>query len=536
MAEKKTELSIVLRTVDKATAKLREIGEKLDKLTKPIRNFGEAFDKVREKSGLDDVIDGFGGVGDALGGLLMKAGMVVGVLAAATAGVLSLVGSFDDLGDKAEALGVGVDWLAQMRYAAERSGVEVQNLDGALRTMAVGVGAAKAGTGKLAGFLKLVSPELLKQVKAAKSNEEAFDLLANAMSKIEDPAKKVAFAQKVFGDASMATLASKGAAGVKELRDRYLDLAGSQEGAAGAAGQTDDALKDLHAATDGVKAAIVEGLAPALTEIIKKISEWLKGHRGDVKEWAAEIGKKLPAAFDKLVDAVKGAIDFLTPFFDSTTKIKIAIGLLVAVIVGPLIASIISLGVTIMATPVGWILAAFAALAVAIYEIYKHWDGIADWFKGQWQEIKDIFWGFLSWVGDVFLNYTPLGLIIKHWSSVKEFFVGLWDGVTSVFSGAWDFIKSIVDKVTDAVDFVVNGAHKIADAVGLGDGVVSDAFMNAKGASASAIAADMQARQQAAQAQVTVKFDNAPKGTRVDTAPSSTANVDLSVGYQMGAL
>jgi hypothetical protein len=37
-----------------------------------------------------------------------------------------------------------------------------------------------------------------------------------------------------------------------------------------------------------------------------------------------------------------------------------------------------------------------------------------------------------------------------------------------------------------------------------------------------------------ARAQVTVDFANAPRGTRVKTDPQSTADVDLSVGYQMG--
>jgi hypothetical protein len=38
----------------------------------------------------------------------------------------------------------------------------------------------------------------------------------------------------------------------------------------------------------------------------------------------------------------------------------------------------------------------------------------------------------------------------------------------------------------------------------------------------------------ASAAKLTVDFVNAPKGTRVNTDPTSTADVDLSVGYQMG--
>jgi hypothetical protein len=182
-----------------------------------------------------------------------------------------------------------------MRYAAERSGVEVQDLDGSMRTFVAGVGQARAGTGKLAGFLgKIVSPALLKQVKAAKSNEEAFDLMAAAMAKIEDPAKRAAFAQKTFGDASLAPLLNRGPKGLQELRDRYMDLAGSQAGAAGAAGATDDAMKDLQGVDGRHEGALVEGLAPALTDIIVKLRDWLVDTAPTSASWALASVRRFP--------------------------------------------------------------------------------------------------------------------------------------------------------------------------------------------------------------------------------------------------
>jgi hypothetical protein len=59
VADKETKLSIVIRTVDKATAKIQAISKKLDAMTKPFRDFKEALSDLREKSGLDDVIGGF---------------------------------------------------------------------------------------------------------------------------------------------------------------------------------------------------------------------------------------------------------------------------------------------------------------------------------------------------------------------------------------------------------------------------------------------------------------------------------------------
>jgi hypothetical protein len=47
--------------------------------------------------------------------------------------------------------------------------------------------------------------------------------------------------------------------------------------------------------------------------------------------------------------------------------------------------------------------------------------------------VKAIFVTVAEFLGNMFLDYTPIGLLMKHWGGVKDFFVSLWDGVTAVF-------------------------------------------------------------------------------------------------------
>jgi hypothetical protein len=180
VADKQTKLSIVVRTVDQATVRIKAINDRLDAITKPVRDFKSALSDLREKSGLNGVIDGFKGVGSAIAGVLAKLGMLGGVAAGAVAALFHIADGFDELGDKAEEMGVSVDWLAQTRAAAEKSGASIEQLDSGMKGFAASLGLARAGTGKMAGFLKTVNPELLKQIRAAKGNEEAFDLVADA--------------------------------------------------------------------------------------------------------------------------------------------------------------------------------------------------------------------------------------------------------------------------------------------------------------------------------------------------------------------
>jgi hypothetical protein len=534
-SEKKTELSIVLRTVDKATAKIKQINDRLDAITKPTRDFGKALSDLKEKSGLNAVVDGFKGVGSAIGDLLVKISMIGGVAGLAVGALFHLVGEFDDLGDKAERFGVSVDFLAQMRYAAEKAGAPVEALDVGLQSLSQNLGQLRAGTGRMKAFLDKVNPAFEQQLKGAKNNEEAFYALANAMKKLEDPAKRAALAQKTVGDPALAPLLARGGKGVKELAARFSQIAGPMGDAADKAGAVDDSLHDLHASVQGVKAAILSGLAPALNVIVQQLTEWFAGHREDVREFAKQLGEKLPKAFNTLVGGIKDVVGFLEPFFDSSTKIKIALVALVAVMAGPLLAALVQLGIALLANPIGLIIVAVAALAAAWYEVITNWGGVKSFLEGFW-----------NWLGDKIgpLRYVLAAIaapfyaipvaIVAAWDHIKDFFVGVWDGVTSAFQAAWDFIKAIVDKIMGAVDKVGDAIGTVKAKIGLGD-----KFAGSIGASALQQAgltpqtAVQAAGQMATQATVKVDFTNAPRGTRVTTDPKSTADIDFSMGFQM---
>ncbi len=488
MADKQTKLSIVIRTVDQATAKIKAINDKLDAVTKPFRDFKEQLGDLRSKSGLDDVIGGFQGVGSAITEILGKVLMLGGAIAAAAAGLITLIGEFDDLGDLAEKIGFNVDALAQLRHAAVLSGASVEQLDGGLQSFSKSLGQLRAGTGRMAGFLGKVSPALLKQLKGAKDNEQAFDLLANAMAKIEDPAKRAALASATVGDAALAPMLAKGAMGIGKLRMQYAATAGTQHEAVEAAGEFGDAMDDLKAATDGVKAALVANLAPALKVVVERLKAWLVGHRADIAVWAKELGERLPGAIRTVADWLGAAYDKVTSFVEGIGGLKtvaIAVG---AVLVGPLLSAITTLGTALLTTPIGWIVTGIAGAAL---------------------------------------------LLIKYWEPIKDFFATLWDGITWVFEEAWKVIKGIVDQVVAAVDWVSDKVGFVSKSLhdvvaeqhqlqkGGGENWVQSAIATARGTSSSS------------EAKVTVDFANAPRGTRVTTDPRSTADVDTSLGIQM---
>lgn len=511
MADKEFPLSIVLRTVDKATAGINAINAKLDRLTRPTREFGKAIGDLAEKSGLKAVGEGFAGIGGAVKDLAGKMLAIGGVAAGVVVAFAGVVGSFDDLGDKAEGLGVSVDFLASMRDAAERSGSSIDALDSGVASLSMNMGLLRAGTGKMTGFLKVVSPVLLTQLKATKSNEEAFLLLADAMAKIQDPAKRAAFAQKTLGDASLAPLLARGSKGINELRKHYTELAGSQEDAVKAAGEVDESMHNLTAATAGIKAALVAGLAPALKIVIDKLTEWLSGHREDIKRWADDIGKKLPGAIDAVVKAVSGAVKWVTEFVDNIGGVKVALVGLAAVMVGPIVSAFTTLGVAMLTTPFGAVLASLAAISALVISVTGEIEKMSDAMDTSHEiALQDLAEDTMKMdTGEITAEEfrrrhpDPLGGDFARRAVTTP--MGLLTPPRDFRDIAREALPIFAQPARPAIDLSPFEAHAQAVLSGRAPQEVN----------------------------LKVDFANAPHGLRVAADPKNTVNVDTKVGYQM---
>lgn len=345
MAERGKEfpLSIILRTVDRYTAGLKDANAKIDKAFKPYRDFGKEFGKFSDNIGLPKLRSALGNVGTELKNLTLGVAAFGAVAAVAGAHVFkSWLDDADELRDVAKRIGFSIDSLAQLRFVGGQEGVE--DLDGALEKMSKNLGEAKAKSGSLFSFLGKVSPALRKQVLAAKSNEEAFFLFADAMAKIEDPAKRAAFATKVFGKSGqpLINMLANGSQAVRQQMEEYFRLAGSQEDAANKADEMNDSFGLVKAGLDRVKASIITGLAPAVLKITEKMRAWLADpeNQRKITQWIEDFGTKLPGRIQALIDAIKGIGAAIKPVWDMIGGAKGALLAFVAIKTAPLVSSL----------------------------------------------------------------------------------------------------------------------------------------------------------------------------------------------------
>ncbi|WP_166671307.1 tape measure protein [Cryobacterium psychrophilum] len=77
-----------------------------------------------------------------------------------------------------------------------------------------------------------------------------------------------------------------------------------------------------------------------------------------------------------------------------------------------------------------------SATAMAIFQ------ALGAFFSGFWEGVKAFFTGAIAVIIALFLNWTPLGIIIKNFSGIVGFFTGLWSNITSsVSSGVSNVVR-----------------------------------------------------------------------------------------------
>jgi hypothetical protein len=104
----------------------------------------------------------------------------------------------DAIGETASKIGMGVEALQELRYAASLAGVEQQTLDMALQRFVRRVAEAAQGTGEAKNALAQMGIALRDQSGSLRRSEDLLGEVADAFTPIEDPAERVRLAFKLF--------------------------------------------------------------------------------------------------------------------------------------------------------------------------------------------------------------------------------------------------------------------------------------------------------------------------------------------------
>ena len=108
------------------------------------------------------------------------------------------ISAADAIGETASKIGVGAEALQELRHAASLAGVEQQTLDMALQRFVRRVAEAANGTGEAKDALAQMGIALRDQGGNLRRSEDLIGDVADAFTRIQEPAERVRLAFKLF--------------------------------------------------------------------------------------------------------------------------------------------------------------------------------------------------------------------------------------------------------------------------------------------------------------------------------------------------
>ena len=437
MADNKVVLTFT--ALDKASATMKRIHDRLDRMNKPLRNFKEAGGKLfGDGLGLNAASKSLKGVGDGL----LQTARNVAVLGGAAYGLYRFaegaVGAADAVGDLATKTGVAGRDIQIFGAMTEIAGGSTEDAANSISRLQRQMFAAKHGSKEAQKAFRMagISMDELKKM----TPQQVLERMADTFQKTTDQGRKLTIGNALMGKSSGALVAalSEGSAAIrKQAEEMERDgILFSPEQLA-AADRLDKIMGRLSRSLGGLKNMLGLQLAEALSPMIESLTNWLKLNREPLKaKWADFLKDHLPVIIEggktafkvlgTIVIGVAKAFAWMGHHLGTTGTTMVVLG----VVLAPLLASLASLGGLLISlgmngfplvvrafnalVVVGRLAFAvvgslfrlmlanpFVALAAAVIwvgvVIFKNWDAIVGYISGAWARIKAAFSdGFFS--------------------------------------------------------------------------------------------------------------------------------------------
>ena len=217
------------------------------------------------------------------------------------------------------------------------------------------------------------------------------------------------------------------------------------------------AINRVKATFRGLGLALGKTFLPSLTKLLDKFQAWLQVQRdimsAGFEEWVNGLNlNEVWASVDGFFEGLKRLASLLQRVADLCGGWSNVLLGLVALISGKALLALGSLalafgqlGMAMLATPVGWFVAAVAALAGAAYAIYKNWEGVRKAFEQGWlRGLLQIFLSVMDGLNELVATLTGVDL----YSIGGQWIDGLLRGIKQGWQQLMGWLNKGLDSIT----------------------------------------------------------------------------------------
>lgn len=259
-----------------------------------------AVDQTR--TALDGIRNNLGRLGDEtrrVQGLLAGLGVSL-TLGAFAALVKGAIDSADELNKLSQKIGISVEALSTLQFAAQLSDVGLDTLKTGLKGLSANLTEARSGLGEGAAMFQALGISVEDAAGNLKSSDAILLEIADRFASFEDGATKTALAVKLFGKSGldMIPFLNQGSSGIRALMQEAerLGLKLSTE-TAQAAEAFNDNLTALKASSSGLGISLAtELLAP-----LRVVTDTIREGQGEATGFAAILGGALKTTLETIL-------------------------------------------------------------------------------------------------------------------------------------------------------------------------------------------------------------------------------------------
>jgi uncharacterized protein YjeT (DUF2065 family) len=367
-----------------------------------------------------------------------------------------------EAGKMAQRIGMSVESLQALQYAASQSDVAVDSLQYGLQRLAFNL-SLTGERGKFADEalrkIGMTQAGVQAQLKSGHGLDDVLGEMADKFKSMPDGAEKAAIAMQLFGRTAgpeMIPLLDKGREGLAQLKEEAEDLGATMgEEDVEQVNELEKAQKRLHARWEGLKFQLITAVIPAIHALVDAFAFASKVISHNTPVMIGILAALSAAMLATAASAAMAWYAIVAPFLAVIAPIAVAVAViatavtyLVEAVEGKLTKFgqvLVAVGLLIMYVFAPWMAVVTAIVALGTL-LYRHWDEVADKFSEIWNKLT----GGMEGVRDLFDEYGPeiaaaltiafgpigaavagIAWIITHWDQVKDAvgaFVGGIDG------------------------------------------------------------------------------------------------------------
>jgi len=432
---------------------------------------------------------------------------ILGAVSALTAFSVKAAYTADEIGDTAEKIGLSAEAFQEWNHTATILGVSTERMERAFVKVNGILGDIATGNGdKYAESLALIGLSL--DDLEGKNTDEAFNLIRDALSEVEDEAVRLGVANDLLSErvaADIIPVLTQEASTINDLRNEARELGIVTNEQAAQAGEFTDALDRTKQAVSSLGIDLASTLLPVIQELIIKVRDNVIP---TLKDWI-DKWNNMDSGTKKIIATLTGLVAAIGPVLSVVGKVGplLNAGSMALKAVGT---SGIFAGVGINAATLG-IGALIAILAVALFqsEEFKALLGrlmetfmqllppilaIVDSLMTALQPILDVIIDLVVMLVDLLVPIldvilTPLITQIQMFAEILGLLAPLITVVGEVLNAilvpAINVLKTVLEPVLNVVQKIVEFIQKIFEWIGdlpskIGDfgGKVKDTFSN----------------------------------------------------------